>query len=221
MLMDQATFCTTKPSKPGAAPSQLPPREPSVFVHSAAICETSAVGDGTRIWAFAHILDGAVIGRHCNIAGQVFIEGGVHVGDRVTIKNGAMLFKGVTIEDDAFIGPGVVFTNDRFPRSPRMPEAADRYASERSWLTTTTVRRGAAIGAGAVIVPGVIIGAYATVGAGAVVTHNVPEHRLVAGNPARDLGWVCLCGARLPDSYYCTACGRRYRLHDGTVRRVE
>jgi acetyltransferase-like isoleucine patch superfamily enzyme len=194
---------------------------PSVYVHPSSICETAALGDGTRVWAFCHLMDGAVVGRHCNIGDHVFVESGVRIGDRVTIKNGAMLFKGVTLEDDVFIGPGVVFTNDRFPRSPRMAEAAERYASERSWLAATTVRRGAAIGARAVIVPGLTIAAYATVAAGSVVTRNVSEHRLVVGNPARDMGWVCLCGLRLPESLHCTSCGRRYRRHEGSLRRSD
>src|SRR3989304_6165302 len=117
------------PAPPNEAASRVMARtDPTVFVHPSAICESAAVGDGTRVWAFAHIMDGAVVGRDCNIGDHAFVETGVRVGERVTIKNGVMLFDGVTVEDDTFIGPGVIFTNDRYSRSPRMPEAAGRYA---------------------------------------------------------------------------------------------
>lgn len=189
-----------------------PSADCTVFVHPSAICESPSVGDGTRIWAFAHVLDGAVVGRRCNIADHVFIEGGVRIGDRVTIKNGVQVFRGVTIEDDAFVGPSVVFTNDRYPRSPRMPEVAARYAREEDWLSPTMIRRGATIGAASVILPGVEIGAYATVGAGAVVTHSVPPHRLVVGSPAKPVGWVCVCGYRVEAPWTCKSCRRRLEL---------
>lgn len=187
---------------------RVPDGAPSAFVHASALCESNAVGEGTRIWAFAHVLEGAVLGRGCNVGDHAYIEGGVRIGDRVTIKNGAMIFRGVTIEDDAFIGPGVVFTNDRHPRSPRMPEAAGRYEHTENWLVPTFVRSGATVGARVVILPGVEIGAYATVGAGAVVTHSVPPHRLVVGHPATPIGWVCLCGRRIDAPWRCMSCGR-------------
>lgn len=148
---------------------------PRVFVHTRGINESESVGDGTRIWAFAHVLPGARIGRDCNICDHVFIENDVIVGDRVTIKSGVQLWDGVRIEDDVFIGPAVAFTNDPFPRS-------------RQWLEKhplTTVRRGASIGANATLLPGITIGARAMVGAGAVVTDDVPPGAVVIGNPAR------------------------------------
>ncbi len=138
-------------------------------------------------------MEDAVIGDDCNICGHAFIESGAIIGDRVTVKNGVMVWKGVTIEDDVFLGPAVVFTNDRFPRSRRTPEAKlgqDQNRDDPEWLEKTTVCRGASLGAGAVICPGVVIGEYATIAAGAVVTKDIEPHRLVAGNPARPVGWV-------------------------------
>lgn len=174
------------------------------LIHPKALVETTHVGDRTRVWAGAHLLPGSRIGNDCNVGDLVFIEGGVVVGDRVTLKNGAMLFDGLRIADDAFIGPGAIFTNDRFPRSPRAPVAATRYA-RADWLEITIVEQGATIGARSVICPGVTIGEFSTIGAGSVVTGDVSPHALMVGAPARRVGWVCRCGlptaARpLPDS---------------------
>lgn len=152
----------------------------SVFVHSNAICETKDIGAGTRIWAFAHVLPGARIGRDCNICDGVFIENDVVVGDRVTIKSGVQLWDGVALEDDVFVGPNATFTNDHFPRSKVRPDAYLR----------TTVRRGASIGANATVLPGIEVGSGAMIGAGAVVTRTVPPNAIVVGNPARITGYV-------------------------------
>lgn len=149
--------------------------EPRFFCHPHAIVETDRVGDGTRVWAFAHILPGAVVGRDCNICDHVFIENDVAVGDRVTVKSGVQLWDGVTLEDDVFVGPNATFTNDPFPRSRQRPDAFAR----------TVVRAGASIGANATLLPGIEIGQGAMVGAGAVVTHDVPPGVVVTGNPAR------------------------------------
>ncbi|MEJ2888014.1 acyltransferase [Actinomycetospora aeridis] len=175
-----------------------------VAVHPRGLCESTTVGAGTRIWAFAHVLDGAVVGRDCNVCDGVFVEDGVVLGDRVTVKNGTLLFAGVRCEDDVFLGPGVVFTNDLRPR------AAIR--REGDALLTTTVREGATLGAATVVVCGVEIGAHAFVGAGAVVTAPVPAHAFVVGNPARQRGWVCRCGHRLADDLVCPDCGTPHRL---------
>ncbi len=151
----------------------------SFFKHETAIVESSSVGAGTRIWAFAHILPGAVIGVACNICDQAFIENDVRIGDRVTIKCGVQIWDGITLEDDVFVGPNATFANDPFPRSGQHP---DRYAR-------TLVKRGASIGANATILPGLTIGERAMVGAGAVVTSNVPPMAIVTGNPARIVGY--------------------------------
>lgn len=150
-------------------------------IHHAAIVETGAsIGPGTRVWAFTHVLPGASVGADCNICDHVFIEGSVEVGSRVTIKSGVQLWDGIRLADDVFVGPNATFTNDPFPRSKQHPE---RYL-------TTTVGRGASIGANATILPGVAIGAGAMVGAGAVVTRDIPPNAIVHGNPARIVGYV-------------------------------
>jgi UDP-2-acetamido-3-amino-2,3-dideoxy-glucuronate N-acetyltransferase len=143
--------------------------------HPQALIESSNIGEGTRIWAFAHVLPGAVIGRDCNICDHVFIENDVQVGDRVTVKCGVQLWDGVRIEDDVFIGPNVTFTNDNFPRSRQRPDS----------FAQTIVRKGASIGANATILPGVVVGQHALVGAGSVVSRSVPPYSVVVGNPAR------------------------------------
>jgi len=145
-----------------------------VFVHDRALVETDLIGAGSRIWAFAHVMSGARIGVDCNICDHTYIEGDVVIGDRVTIKSGVFLWDGLRVEDDVFIGPQATFTNDRFPRS--------RCAFD---LQITTICRGASIGAGAVVLPGVVVGERAMVGAGSVVTRDVPSDALVVGNPAR------------------------------------
>ncbi|WP_434721754.1 WxcM-like domain-containing protein [Mesorhizobium sp. RIZ17] len=149
------------------------------FVHDRGICESTNVGDGTRIWAFAHVLPGAVIGANCNICDHVFVENDVTVGDDVTIKSGVQLWDGVRIRNRVFVGPNVAFTNDRFPRSKHYPET----------FLQTIVEDGASIGANATILPGITIGRQAMVGAGAVVTKNVPANAVVVGNPAVIVGY--------------------------------
>lgn len=144
------------------------------YVHPQALMESNSIGKGTRIWAFTHVLPGAVIGEDCNICDHVFIENDVVVGNRVTIKCGVQLWDGLRLESDVFVGPNATFTNDRFPQS-RQPFT----------LQQTTVARGASIGANATVLPGLTIGEGAMVGAGAVVTKDVPAWTLVVGNPAR------------------------------------
>jgi UDP-2-acetamido-3-amino-2,3-dideoxy-glucuronate N-acetyltransferase len=150
------------------------------FVHAQGICETSDVGEGTRVWAFAHVLAGAIIGSDCNICDHVFVENDVVVGDRVTVKSGVQLWDGLRVGDDVFIGPNATFTNDPFPRSKV-------YAHK---IAVTRVEQGASIGANATILPGLTIGAHAMVGAGSVVTRDVPAGAIVLGNPARIVGSV-------------------------------
>jgi UDP-2-acetamido-3-amino-2,3-dideoxy-glucuronate N-acetyltransferase len=181
-------------------------RDPSVFVHPSALCESDDVGPRTRIWAFAHVLAGARVGADCNVGDHAFVEGGAVVGDAVTIKNGVLLWSGVTVEDEVFLGPGAVFTNDASPRAafPKGPAG---------WRATL-VRHGATVGANATVLSGLTVGRFAMVGAGAVVTADVPDHALVVGNPARQAGWACVCGRALPPDLACV-CGRGYRLPEG------
>lgn len=169
--------------------------------HPLAVVESSTVGDGTRIWAFAHILSGARIGSDCNICDHTFVENDVVIGDRVTVKCGVQLWDGIEIEDDVFIGPNATFTNDPFPRSKKYQQKVHR----------TRVRRGASIGANSTILPGLTIGERSMVGAGAVVTRDVPPDAIVTGNPARISGYVGLSempvqrAGSLPNESGCTA----------------
>jgi len=157
----------------------MAPRPDKSFVHPQGLCESTQIGEGTRIWAFAHVLPGARIGRDGNICDHVFIENDVVVGDSVTVKCGVQLWDGLRIGDRVFIGPNVTFTNDRFPRSKQYPDA----------FLQTVVEDDASIGANATILPGVRIGRGAMVGAGAVVTRNVPPYATVVGNPAVIIGY--------------------------------
>ncbi len=173
------------------------------FVHpSAVVDENVSIGEGTRVWHFSHILGGSVIGRGCNIGQNVVIGPDVVIGRGCKIQNNVSVYKGVTLEEDVFCGPSTVFTNVFNPRANirRMDE-----------LRPTLVRQGATLGANSTIVCGVTIGRYAFVGAGAVVTRNVLDHALVAGNPARRIGWVCACGEKLEQDLACSVCGAGYR----------
>lgn len=150
------------------------------FVHPQGICESTTVGAGTRVWAFSHVLPGAVIGADVNINDHVFVENDVVIGDRVTLKSGVQVWDGIRLGDDVFVGPNATFTNDPFPRSKQYPES----------FATTVIEDGASIGGGSVILPGIRIGRRAMVGAGAVVTKDVPPYAIVVGNPARIVGYA-------------------------------
>ncbi|MEM1008361.1 MAG: acyltransferase [Myxococcota bacterium] len=187
------------------------------FVHELALCQSEDIGEHTKIWAFSQVMKGATVGQHCNIGSHVFIENGASVGNRVTVKNQVLLFEGVTVQDDVFIGPGVVFCNDRYPRSPRMQfePIQERYQSRERWLAPITVKRGASLGAGSVLLPGVTIGTFALVAAHTSVTKDVPAYALWRGCPGRLAGWVCACAKPLhfdnPDQISCS-CGQSYQF---------
>jgi acetyltransferase-like isoleucine patch superfamily enzyme len=158
------------------------------FAHAQALVDEGvAVGQGSRIWAFAHLATGAIVGEDCNICDHTFLEGGVRLGHRVTVKCGVYLWNGVVAEDDVFIGPAAVFTNDDRPRSKKYLESDLK----------TLLKQGCTLGANSTTLPNVTIGRWAMVGAGAVVTRDVPDHALVVGNPARWRAWVCRCGDKL------------------------
>jgi len=185
---------------------QYPASEVHPDVHPTAVVDPGAVlGAGTRVWHFSHVSEGAWLGERCVLGQNVFVGRGVRIGDGVKVQNNVSVYEGVTLEDHVFCGPSVVFTNVRDPRSE-----IDR----RAEFSPTLVRRGATLGANATIVCGVTVGRYAFVGAGAVVTRDVPDHALVLGVPAAVAGWVCTCGSRRPASegeVACTSCGRAYR----------
>lgn len=164
------------------------------------------IGPETLIWQFTIVLPGAVIGRNCNINSHCFIENKVRIGDNVTVKCGVYLWDGVTIEDNVHLGPNVTFTNDLYPRSKHKFD-----------LKETHVRKGASVGANATILCGVTIGEYSMIGAGSVVTKDVPGNTLWVGNPARQRGFVCNCGNKLNDRMKCPVCDREYRLENGLV----
>ena len=181
------------------------------MIHSHAIVDDeSQISDDPNVWAFAHVMKNAQIGRCCNIGDHAFVESGAIVGNNVTLKNNVLIWEGITIEDDVFVGPGVIFTNDRYPRSGRMEAAKQRYSDKANWLARTIVRRGSSIGAGSILCPGVELGRSSMVAAGALVTKNVDPHSLVIGSPARHVHYVCSCGQKLDGHFSeatCDACG--------------
>ena len=178
------------------------------FVHPSSIVEKpSSVGAGTKIWHYSHLMPDVVLGDNCTVGQNVFVGRGVHIGNNVKLENNVSVFEGVTLEDDVFCGPSCTFTNVRSPRS---------HISQKGHFSPTIVKKGASIGANATVICGNTIGRYSFIGAGAVVTTDVPDYALVFGSPARIHGWVCECGTRLPDvnngDFWCPSCQALYTL---------
>jgi UDP-2-acetamido-3-amino-2,3-dideoxy-glucuronate N-acetyltransferase len=195
-------------ARPGEAAagrvSMIPSRAiaPSASIHETAIVDEGAcIGARTKIWHYSHVLGGSKIGESCNIGQNVVIGPDVSIGDRCKIQNNVSVYKGVTLEEGVFCGPSMVFTNIINPRAE---------IAKMDQVRPTLVKKGATIGANATVVCGTTLGRYCFVAAGAVVTRNVPDHAMVAGNPARPMGWFCACGERLSDDLECPACGKRY-----------
>ncbi len=190
----------------------------SVFIHPTATNDAAAIGPRTRIWAYVHLQKNSRVGADCQLCDFCALGFDVVVGDGVTIKEWAGLGQGTVVEDGVFIGPHAVTPNDSTPRSPRLKgleQIQARYAHADNWLTRTRLCRGASVGTGAIIVPGITVGAFAMIGIGSIVTKDVSPHRFVTGHPARAIGWVCYCGFRLEraseqDPWGCATCGRRF-----------
>ena len=175
---------------------------------TAEVSEQASIGEGASIWHQAQVREGAVVGPGCIIGKGVYVGADVSLGANCKVQNYACLYEGVTLEDGVFVGPEVVFTNDRFPRAIN-PDGTLKTMDD--WhVGPSLVRYGAAVGSRSVILPGITIGRWALIAAGSVVTKDVPDHGLVAGTPARSMGWVCVCAQRLDEALKCPACGRVY-----------
>lgn len=190
-------------------------KEKKYFVHeSASIDEKVEIGEGTQIWHFSHIMKEARIGKNCKIGQNVYVDTRVRIGDNVKIQNNVSVYKGVTLKDYVFCGPSMVFTNIINPRSA--------YVRDIKEYKKTLVREGATIGANATIMCGITIGKYAFIGAGTVVTKNVPDYALIYGNPGRIHGWMCECGEKLKfvkeGIMKCKKCGKKYKKQKNGVR---
>ena len=192
------------------------PERPGVYVHPSAIVdEPCEIGAGTKIWHFCHVMRDTRIGQDCNFGQNVFVARGVEIGNHVKIQNNVSVYEGVTLGDYVFCGPSMVFTNVINPRGG---------IERKSEFQSTIVERGVTLGANCTILCGHRIGEYAFIGAGAVVTHDVPAHALLVGNPARRVGWMCRCGVRLPAKaarLACPACQAAYDERDGELRAIQ
>jgi UDP-2-acetamido-3-amino-2,3-dideoxy-glucuronate N-acetyltransferase len=191
---------------------KLEEHPPTYFVDpTAKVDEPTTIGAGTHIWHFSHVMSNCVIGEKCNMGQNVHVASGVRIGNNVKIQNNVSLYTGVELEDDVFCGPSMVFTNVINPRS---------FVNRKNEYKKTLVRRGASLGANSTIVCGTTIGEYAFVGAGAVVTRDIPAYALVVGSPARQIGWMCRCGSRLEISderAQCESCGQAYMLTNNVL----
>ena len=177
---------------------------PKPFIHQTACIDDGArIGVGTRIWHWTHICPGAVIGKNCSLGQNVFVADGVVIGNNCKIQNNVSIYKGVTLADGVFCGPSMVFTNIHNPRAK---------TSKMNQVRPTLVKRGATLGANCTIVCGHTIGQFAFIGAASVITKDVPDYALMVGNPAKQIGWACVCGERLTEDLSCPACGSQYKM---------
>jgi UDP-2-acetamido-3-amino-2,3-dideoxy-glucuronate N-acetyltransferase len=185
----------------------------SYYAHPTAIVESRVIGEGTKIWHFAHVRHGSKIGKNCSIGKSVYIDIDAEIGSNVKIQNFVSVYKGVIIEDDVFVGPSATFTNDLYPRA---------FIWNEEHISATRICRGASIGANATLVCGITVGEYAMIGAGSVVAKDVPPFALMLGNPGRQRGYVCYCGHRLKEDavqcsnksiYICPACGKSVEIY--------
>ena len=186
-----------------------------LFIHESAYVDDGAqIGAGTKVWHFCHVLGGAKIGERCSLGQNVVVMNSVVTGNNVKIQNNVSVYEGVVLEDDVFCGPSMVFTNVINPRS---------HVSRKNEYKRTLVRRGSTIGANATIVCGVTLNEYSFIGAGSVITRDVPAYGLMVGVPARRVGWMCQCGERLPDKNpeSCRVCGTRYKQEGEQLRRAQ
>ncbi len=183
------------------------------FVHESSYVDDNVqIGEGTKIWHFSHIMSDCIIGKNCNIGQNVVVSPKVVIGNNVKIQNNVSVYTGVSVEDDVFLGPSCVFTNVINPRS---------FISRKNEYKPTIIKKGASIGANSTIVCGNNIGKYALVGAGSVVTHDVPNYALVIGNPARIVGYICECGIKLDQNMCCPVCNKKYQIIEGSVAEDE
>jgi UDP-2-acetamido-3-amino-2,3-dideoxy-glucuronate N-acetyltransferase len=174
------------------------------FIHETACIDAGArIGTGIRIWHWTHVCPNAVIGENCSLGQNVFVADGVVIGNNCKIQNNVSIYKGVILEDGVFCGPSMVFTNIHNPRAE---------ISKMDQVRPTLVKKGATLGANCTIVCGHTIGQYAFIGAGSVITKDVPDQALMVGNPAKQMGWACVCGERLTDDFVCLACGNQYKM---------
>lgn len=175
----------------------------SYFVHDSSYVDDNVkIGEGTKIWHFSHIQNGARIGKNCSFGQNVNVSNNVKIGNNVKVQNNVSIYEGVELEDYVFCGPSMVFTNDLTPRT--------RYPKGRAGYKKTLIKHDATLGANCTVVCGTVVGEYATVAAGAVVTKDVIPYALMAGVPARQIGWVCECGAVLEQNLICSSCGQKY-----------
>ncbi|CAG9620197.1 N-acetyltransferase [Sutcliffiella rhizosphaerae] len=183
------------------------------FVHESSYIDNGVeIGEGTKIWHFSHILSGTTIGKACTFGQNVSVSSNVKIGNGVKIQNNVSVYEGVELEDYVFCGPSMVFTNDLTPRS--------KYPKGKAAYKKTLVKYGASIGANATIVCGNIIGKWAMIASGAVVTKDVPDYALMAGIPAKQIGWVCVCGLPMKKHLTCDECGNSYEEHNGRINKI-